>query len=105
MKSRTDGRCPVMTHKRGEPSVLLPATTEKQVCHCHAPADRCILLCKFMDNLLIEHVEGEILAHVKERISSRARASCVHQIHQRALLRRKRHALVPHLRVSEMCHQ
>lgn len=59
---------------------------------------------KFLNNSLIENVEGEILAHVEERIGGGACAGSVHQIHQRALLRRKRHALVPHLRVSEMFH-
>lgn len=62
------------------------------------------LVAAFMNNLLIEHVESEILAHVKERIGGRARAGGVHQVHQSALLRRERDALVPHLRISEMFH-
>lgn len=66
-------------------------------------ASGAVLLCNFTNNLLIEHVEGEILAHVKERIGCRACARSVHQIYQRALLSRERHALVPHFRVSETC--
>lgn len=37
--------------------------------------------------LLVEYVEGEVLAHVEERVGGGARAGRVHQVHQRALLR------------------
>lgn len=40
-------------------------------------------------NILVEDIEREVLAHIKEGVGGGARAGRVHQVHQRALLRRK----------------